>query len=122
MNFRRQVAKRVLLLLMILVVSGTTLAATESPSVFTNEIPNYRDYSDTLSSAGQPLANSISKQLLAKHIPLWAGIGFDQIIYLALTTSNTAIQKEYMHVAVDFSKSSLRNFELVAAILNNSGD
>ena len=27
-----------------------------------------------------------------------------------------------MHVAVDFSKSSLRNFELVAAILNNSGD
>ncbi len=27
-----------------------------------------------------------------------------------------------MHVAVDFSKPSLRNFELVAAILNNSGD
>jgi len=46
------------LLLMILVVSGTTLAATESPSVFTNEIPNYRDYSDTLSSPGQSLANS----------------------------------------------------------------
>ena len=113
MNFRGQVAKRVLLLLMILVVSVTTLAATESLSVFTNEIPNYRDYSDTLSGPGQPLA---------KHIPLWAGIGFDQIIYLALTTSNTAIQKEYMHVAVDFSKSSLRNFELVAAILNNSGD
>ena len=58
MNFRRQVAKRVLLLLMILVVSGTTLAATESPSVFTNGIPNYRDYSDTLSSPGQPLVNS----------------------------------------------------------------
>ena len=58
MNFGRQVAKRVLLLLMILVVSGTTLAATESPSVFTNQIPNYRDYSDTLSSPGQPLANS----------------------------------------------------------------
>ena len=61
MNFRRQVAKRVLLLLMILVVSGTTLAATESPSVFTNEIPNYRDYSDTLSSPGQPLETAISK-------------------------------------------------------------
>ena len=58
MNFRGQVAKRVLLLLMILVVSVTTLAATESPSVFTNEIPNYRDYSDTLSSPGQPLVNS----------------------------------------------------------------
>lgn len=123
MNFRRQVAKRVILLLMIPVVSGTTLAATESPSVFTNEIPNYLDYSDTLSSAGQPLA---------KHIPLLAGMGFDQIIYLALTTSNTAIQKEdelvgkngmeYVHVAVDFSKPSLRNFELVAAILNSSGD
>ena len=64
----------------------------------------------------------VKEALLAKHIPLWAGIGFDQIIYLALTTSNTAIQKEYVHVAVDFSKSSLRNFELVAAILNNSGD
>ena len=49
-------------------------------------------------------------------------MGFDQIIYLALTTSNTAIEKEYMHVAVDFSKPSLRNFELVAALLNNSGD
>ena len=58
MNFRRQVAKGVLLLLMIQVVSGTTLAATESSSVFTNEIPNYRDYSDTLSSPGQSLANS----------------------------------------------------------------
>ena len=58
MNFRRQVAKGVLLLLMIQVVSGTTLAATESPSVFTNQIPNYRDYSDTLSSPEQPLANS----------------------------------------------------------------
>ena len=58
MNFRRQVAKRVILRLMIPVVSGTTLSSTESPLVFTNEIPNYLDYSDTLSSDGQPLAKS----------------------------------------------------------------
>ena len=36
MNFNWQVAKRVILLLMIPVVSGATLAATEIPSVFTN--------------------------------------------------------------------------------------
>ena len=36
MNFNWQVAKRVILLLMIPVVSGATLAATESPLVFTN--------------------------------------------------------------------------------------
>jgi hypothetical protein len=73
-----------------------------------------------------------SKQPLAKHVPLLAGMGFDQIIYLALTTSNTAIQREdelvgkngmeHLRVAVDSPKPSLRNFELFAAILNNSGD
>ena len=36
MNFNWQVAKRVILLLTIPVVSGAKLAATESPSVFTN--------------------------------------------------------------------------------------
>ncbi len=123
MRFANEIFKFTIVLQMLSVASGTALAADEGALVFTEEIPNYLDYSDTLSSSGQPLAI---------HIPLLARTGFDQIIYLALTTNITAIQKEdelalkngmdFLHVAVDFERPSLRNFELFAAILNSSAD
>ncbi len=123
MKFRECIFTQVVVLLMLSVYSAVPLAKSEKAAGFTDEIPDYIDYSNTLSSSGQPLA---------KHIPQLAEMGFDQVIYLALTTNSTAIKKEdelvlkngmdYVHVAVDYSKPSLRNFETVASLLNNSED
>ncbi|MFT4713342.1 MAG: protein tyrosine phosphatase (PTP) superfamily phosphohydrolase (DUF442 family) [Candidatus Azotimanducaceae bacterium] len=101
----------------------SVMAESEKVLFSTDDIPNFVEYSESLSSSGQPLK---------EHMPLLAEMGFDQIIYLALTTNRTALDKEdelvlkndmnYLHVAVDFSKPSLKNFETVALILQNSKD
>jgi protein tyrosine phosphatase (PTP) superfamily phosphohydrolase (DUF442 family) len=82
------------------------------------DISNYRQYSDSFSSSGQPSKQQISQ--LAKA-------GFQRIIYLALTSNQTALAgeddlvlasgMEYAHIAVDFSRPTLNNFQLVAALL-----
>ncbi|HIG62832.1 MAG TPA: hypothetical protein EYQ22_18270 [Gammaproteobacteria bacterium] len=82
------------------------------------DISNYRQYSELFSSSGQP-----SKQ----QISLLANAGFQRIIYLALTSNQTALAgeddlvlasgMEYAHIAVDFSRPTVKNFQLVAALL-----
>jgi protein tyrosine phosphatase (PTP) superfamily phosphohydrolase (DUF442 family) len=86
-------------------------------------ISNYRQYTDSFSSAGQPTV---------EQIPLLAKEGFKRVIYLALTTNQTAIAgeddlvlkngMEYVHIPVDFSRPTLKNFQLVAAILQDDPD
>ena len=66
-----------------------------------SDISNYRDYTETFSSSGQPTA---------EQLELLNAEGFERIIYLAFTTSSTAIAKEdeivrelgmeYIHVPV----------------------
>lgn len=61
------------------------------------------------------------------QIPLLAEQGFQRIIYLVLTSNQTALAgeddlvlasgMEYAHIAVDFSRPTLENFQLVAALL-----
>ena len=63
------------------------------------------------------------------QIPLLAEQGFQRIIYLALTSNQTALAgednlvlasaMEYAHTAVDFSRPTLKNFQLVAALLQH---
>lgn len=112
-----------MMLTLLLMFAASAMAKSEKVAAFTDDIPNFIEYSEFLSSSGQ-----ISKQ----HMPLLAGMGFEQVIYLALTTNSTALDKEdelvlangmnYVQVAVDFSKPSLKNFETVALILKSSSD
>jgi protein tyrosine phosphatase (PTP) superfamily phosphohydrolase (DUF442 family) len=111
----------VFMLVLFSMFAASVNADSEKVLVSTDDIPNFVEYSESLSSSGQPLK---------EHMPLLADMGFDQIIYLALTTNKTALDKEdelalkndmnYVHVAVDFSKPSRKNFETVALILQNS--
>jgi protein tyrosine phosphatase (PTP) superfamily phosphohydrolase (DUF442 family) len=87
------------------------------------DLSNYRQYTETFSSSGQPSVEQIP--LLAKH-------GFRRVIYLALTTNHTAIAgeddlvlkngMEYVHIPVDFQKPTLRNFQLAAGMLQDDPD
>jgi protein tyrosine phosphatase (PTP) superfamily phosphohydrolase (DUF442 family) len=98
----------------------TFLAPVLGHAVSLDDIPNYREYSPVFSSSGQPTI---------AEIPLLAEAGFDRVIYLALTTNQTAIPgednlvlengMEYVHVPVDFSKPTLKNFQLVAGVLQD---
>jgi len=102
-------------------IAGTASASEPEQSLSTDGIPNYIDYSETFSSSGQPPED---------YFPLLARLGFEQVIYIALTTNRTAVAQEdvrvlengmdYVHVPVDFSNPSLKNFNTVAAILNGS--
>ena len=98
----------------ILLGSGPILAGDMLP-----DIANYREYSPTFSSSGQPTAEQLSAV---------AEAGFGRVIYLAFSDNQTAIETEdrvvkslgmdYVHIPVDFDKPTLKDFEDFAAILN----
>lgn len=123
MNNRGTGLVSVMMLTLLSMFAASVMAKSEQVAASTDDIPNFIEYSESLSSSGQPLK---------KHMPLLADMGFEQIIYLALTTNSTALDKEdelvlengmnYVHVAVDFSEPSLMNFETVASILKSSSD
>jgi len=104
--------KTLLTLTLTLLLSGQALAAELS------DITNYRQYSDTLASSGQP--DSEQLKLLAED-------GVKRIIYLAYTDNDTAIVAEdrkvldlgmdYAHIPVDFMNPTLRDFQQLAAML-----
>jgi len=83
------------------------------------DIANYREYSATFSSSGQPTA---------KQLEAVASAGFERVIYLAFSDNQTAIESEdrvvktlgmdYVHIPVDFDKPTLKDFEDFAAVLN----
>ena len=114
---------KLLYLLFLSFCSAIVTASEMNGEAHIDDIPMYLEYSGKLSSSGQPLE---------KHFPLLADQGFEQIIYLALTTNNGALKNEdelvlkhgmeYVHIAVDFSKPSRRNFESVAALLNGASE
>lgn len=79
------------------------------------EILNFRQYTPLFSSAGQPSREQLS---LIKQT------GYDRIIYIAFNNGRTAIPDEdqlvkdlgmdYLHIAVDFNKPSIRDFDAFA--------
>lgn len=78
--------------------------AVEAPPAELAEITNFRQYSETFASAGQPTAEQL--QAVADH-------GFERIVYIAFTNNQNALPDEdqivkglgmeYMQVPVDFS-------------------
>lgn len=83
------------------------------------QIDNYREYSDTFSSAGQPDVEQLKSISEA---------GFERVIYLAFSDNHTAIEAEdrvvkklgmdYVHIPVDFDHPTLEDFEDFAAVMN----
>ena len=83
------------------------------------DIPNYRAYSPSFSSSGQPTAEQLKTV---------AEAGFERVIYLAFSDNQTAIKVEdrvvktlgmdYVHIPVDFDKPTLKDFEDFSAVLN----
>jgi protein tyrosine phosphatase (PTP) superfamily phosphohydrolase (DUF442 family) len=82
---------------------STTAFAVENPDPALAEITNFRQYSDTFSSAGQPTLEQF--QVLADH-------GFERIVYIAFTNNPNALPDadqvvknlgmEYMQIPVSF--------------------
>ena len=83
---------------------STPLLAVEDPAPSLAEIINFRQYSDSFSSAGQPTLEQF--QVIAEQ-------GFERIVYIAFTNNPNALADEdlvvkglgmeYMQVPVDFS-------------------
>lgn len=87
--------------------------AQDTPSV--KDILNYKSYSPTFSSAGQPTR---------EQLPLIKEAGYDRVIYIAFSNIGTAIPEEdqlvkalgldYLHIPVDFNNPTIRDFNAFA--------
>lgn len=81
-------------------------------------IDNYREYSQLLSSSGQPSGAQLT---------LAADQGFDRVIYLAFTNNETAIDHEdsivkslgmeYIHIPVDFQQPTIDDFRTFVSVI-----
>ena len=96
--------KKLLLGILSLSLFPTVTFAVEDPDPALAEIINFRQYSDSFASAGQPTREQF--QTLADQ-------GFERIVYIAFTNNPNALADadivakelgmEYMQVPVDFS-------------------
>ena len=96
----------------ILMVTHTSLASDLS------DIENFRQYSDSLSSSGQPSAEQLA---------LAANEGYERVIYLAFNDNETAIafedtivkklSMEYVHLPIDFQHPTIRDFKSFMGVM-----
>lgn len=96
--------KKLALIAAATVLLSQTALAVEEPPAELEGITNFRQYSATFASAGQPTADQL--QAIADQ-------GFERIVYIAFTNNTNALPDEdqivkglgmeYMHVPVDFS-------------------
>lgn len=110
-------------ILMSALLAAFACAALPAAANSLSDISNYRDYTTTYSSSGQPSA---------EQFELLQAEGFERIIYLALTTSTTALAKEdeivkglgmeYIHVAVDFDNPTASDFYTFVAVMQREPD
>jgi protein tyrosine phosphatase (PTP) superfamily phosphohydrolase (DUF442 family) len=87
------------------------------------EISNFREYSETFSSSGQPTI----EQLTAVR-----DAGFERVIYIAFSTDGNAIAQEdkivsdlgmdYVQIPVVWNRPTLANFNLFSSILRQEPD
>ena len=87
------------------------------------DLVNYRTYSPTLSSSGQPSA----KQLAAV-----ADAGFERVVYLALTDQDSSLEHEdrivrelgmgFAQIPVIWERPTAEDFELFAAVMRQGAD
>lgn len=84
------------------------------------EIRNFRSYSDTFASAGQPDTAQLSRVKEA---------GFERVIYIALSTSEgalahedsivTELGMEYVHIPVAWSSPETAGFDAFVALMES---
>jgi len=95
--------------------------AQSAPTV--SDILNYRSYSPTFSSAGQPTR---------EQLPLIKEAGYERVIYIAFSTVGPAIPEEdqlvkelgldYLHIPVDFNNPTIRDFNAFADAMRREPD
>ena len=100
----------------VIVVAG--LAGNDRAAATPDDIVNYRQYSDGLSSSGQPT----EEQLAALE-----AAGFERVIFLALSDSDGALAGEdrlvrdlgmdYVHIPVIWEAPTKRDFHTFAAVM-----
>ncbi len=96
--------KKYLISAMLLACFSIEAVAVEEPPADLAEITNFRQYSATFASAGQPTAEQLQSV---------ADAGFERVVYIAFTNNQNALPDEdqivkglgmeYMQVPVDFS-------------------
>jgi len=104
------------------VISSAALAVEEAPADLA-EITNFRQYTETFASSGQPTA----EQLQAV-----ADAGFERVVYIAFTNNQNALPDEdqivkrlgmeYMQVPVDFSNPLPDDFYAFADSMRRNTD
>ncbi len=103
-------------------ISSAALAVEEAPADLA-EITNFRQYSETFASSGQPTA----EQLQAV-----SDAGFERVVYIAFTNNQNALPDEdqivkrlgmeYMQVPVDFSNPLPDDFYAFADSMQRNTD
>ena len=106
-------------------VAVVTLAVLSSPvsAADLTEAPNYRAYSETFSSSGQPDAAQLAHA---------AELGFERVIYLSFAGDSTALDGEdgivvengmrYVQLPVDWNAPEVDDFRTFAAIMQAQPD
>lgn len=87
------------------------------------DIPNFREYSDSLSSSGQPTKGQLQDA--------WVG-GFERVIYLAFSDHDTSLENEdriakelgmeYINIPVNWGSPTASDFDLFAGVMQSSPD
>ena len=88
-----------------------------------DDVTNYREYSATFASAGQPTEAQMS---------LIKDAGFERIVYIAFSTDRNAIANEdklvrdlgldYVHIPVVWNAPTVADFETFAAVMQRDPD
>lgn len=120
-KLRRQLASGLFGSLLLLGALPGIVQAQGEPSV--KDILNYRSYSPTFSSAGQPTR---------EQLPLIKEAGYERVIYIAFSTVGPAIPEEdqlikelgldYLHIPVDFNNPTIRDFNAFADAMRREPD
>ena len=110
---------------------GMLLVSTAASASSLKNLSNYIEYAETSDGIGLGLYAS-SGQPTKGDIAELASADYQRVIYIALTTNETALEGEdalvlesgmqYLHVPVDFSNPTLRNFQSVANALQSQPD
>lgn len=107
----------------ILCCSSAILPAGSSLAASPGDIVNYREYSPSFASAGQPTA---------EELEALAAQGFERVIYIAYSDHDNSLPNEdrlvkklgmeYVHIPVEWEAPRPGDFELVAAALRQAPD
>ncbi len=101
---------------LVFVVLAGFLAAAEAEEL--SNISNYREYSPTFASAGQPTP---------EQLPLVQAAGFERIVYIAFSDSGSAFANEdklvkdlgmdYVHIPVVWTEPTVADFGAFASVM-----